>query len=72
MRNILCDSHGTEEIDPAWVKELATYASIMNGYVLSENDKKQLLRLFFDYENEGFNSLSAMKKAILVFDSVKS
>jgi hypothetical protein len=72
MRNVLCGLHGTEGIDPAWVKELATYASIMNGYSLSENDKKQLIRFFFDYENEGFNSLFAMKKAILVFGSVKS
>jgi hypothetical protein len=72
MINVLCGLPGTEEIDPAWVKELATYVSIMNGYALSENDKKQLIKFFFDYENEGFNSLFAMRKAILVFDHTKS
>jgi hypothetical protein len=72
MRNTLYYLRGMEEIDPAWVKELATYSSIINGYALSENDKKQLIRFFFNYQNEGFNSLSAMKKAIHVFDCIKS
>ena len=68
MRTTQYYLRGMEEIDPEWVKELATYSSIINGYALSENNKKQLIRFFFDYKNEGFDSLSAMKKAILVFD----
>ena len=72
MRNTQYYLRGMGEIDQEWVKELAMYASIINGYALAESDKKQLISSFFNYKNEGFNSLSAMKKAILVFDCIKS
>ncbi|MCJ7571242.1 MAG: hypothetical protein MUO82_05135 [Candidatus Thermoplasmatota archaeon] len=62
----------TEEIDQEWVKELAKYLSVIKDYNISEKDKKLLIRSFLDYKSEGFNQLSAMKKAILIFDSLKS
>ena len=62
----------TKEIDPEWVKELAKYISVIRSYNITEKEKKLLLRLFFYYKSDGFNQLSAMKKAILIFDSIKS
>jgi len=63
---------GMEGIDQEWVREIATYSSIINGYALPTDEKKLLLRLFIDYKTEGFRSVCAMKKAILVYDSIKS
>ena len=71
----MSDTHflrGMEGIDQEWVRELATYSSIINGYVFPEKEKKLLLQLFFDYKTEGFRSECAMKKAILVFNNIKS
>ena len=62
----------TEEIDQEWVKELAKYLSVIGEYNISEKEKKLFIGLFMDYKSEGFNKLSAMKKAILIFDSLKS
>jgi hypothetical protein len=63
---------GVEGIDQEWVREIATYSSITNGYGLPTDEKKLLLRLFIDYKTEGFRSECAMKKTILVFNSIKS
>jgi uncharacterized protein YueI len=71
MNNNINYFYSTEEIDQEWVKEIAKYSSIVNN-ALSEKDKKLLIKLFIDYKSEGFNSLSAMKKAILVFDNFRS
>ena len=58
-------------IDQEWVKELATYISFICN-TLTCKDKRIIMELFLDYKNDGFNQLSAMKKAILIFDSIKS
>jgi hypothetical protein len=60
----------TETIDQEWVTELAKYSALIHGDTLPKAEKKRLIQLFINYQKEGFNSLSAMRKAILVFDNL--
>lgn len=66
------NAHGIEGIDQDWVTEVARYSSIINGDALPPSEKKKLIQLFIDYKREDMNPLNAMKKAILLFDNIRS
>ena len=63
---------GLRENDPVWIKELASHISYLSKKKITDEDKKLILELFFEYQREGLPPKIAIEKAkniILSFNS---
>ena len=62
---------GKKECDPEWIKEIANYAKTVKKLKLTNEDKKLLRELFFEYQRNGLAPKYAIKKAKNVVLSFK-
>jgi len=51
---------GSPENDPKWVKEIYYFSKTVK---LTDNDKKFIRELFFEYQREGLSPKDALEKA---------
>jgi hypothetical protein len=63
---------GQPENDPDWIKEIAFYVSDVKKEEFSDNDKKFLRELFFEYQQDGLSPRDAIAKAKNVILSFKN
>ncbi len=62
---------GKPEDDPEWVKEIVSFASACKKQKITDEGKKLLRDLYFEYLRDGLKPKNAMEKAKNVLASFK-
>lgn len=62
---------GLRQNDPEWIKELASQISILSKKKITEEDKRLILELFFEYQKDGLSPKVAIEKAKNIILSFK-
>ena len=62
---------GKPKDDPEWVKEIAFQLSILKKQKITDEDKKLLRELFFEYKRDGLSPKDAIEKAKNIILSFK-